>query len=104
MHALNNLVGMNQVNPSQDLIARLTQKTDLIPRGNATATDLPAALSNGIYEFPTNKTLWHSVWTTWYYTAMTLSHQEALLCTGIVECNLPAAISSRCSTCFERWT
>ncbi|KAL2415826.1 hypothetical protein ABEF91_000195 [Exophiala dermatitidis] len=75
MHALNNLV-------------------DLIPRGNATATDLPAALSNGIYEFPTNKTLWHSVWTTWYYTAMTLSHQEALLCTGIVECNLPAAIST----------
>ncbi|KAH6957897.1 fungal-specific transcription factor domain-containing protein [Ilyonectria sp. MPI-CAGE-AT-0026] len=44
-----------------------------------------------------NKTLWHSVWVAWHYTAMTLTHQDALLTTGIVELGLPTAIS----TCWE---
>ncbi|KAK7417853.1 hypothetical protein QQX98_004328 [Neonectria punicea] len=44
-----------------------------------------------------NKTLWHSVWIAWHYTALTLTHQDALLTTGIVEPSLPTAIS----TCWE---
>ncbi|KAH7140195.1 fungal-specific transcription factor domain-containing protein [Dactylonectria estremocensis] len=44
-----------------------------------------------------NKALWHSVWIAWHYTAITLTHQDALLTTGIVELGLPAAIS----TCWE---
>ncbi|RFU32365.1 hypothetical protein B7463_g3964, partial [Scytalidium lignicola] len=45
-------------------------------------------------EYASNKSLWHSVWIAWHYTALCLTHQDALLTTGIVECNIPAAIST----------
>lgn len=41
-----------------------------------------------------SKALWHSVWMTWHYTAISLTHSDALLTTGIVESGLPAALSS----------
>lgn len=43
---------------------------------------------------PASKALWHSVWMTWHYTAISLTHSDALLTTGIVESGLPAALSS----------
>ncbi|KAL5327498.1 hypothetical protein ACEPPN_005196 [Leptodophora sp. 'Broadleaf-Isolate-01'] len=45
-------------------------------------------------EYASNRSLWHSVWIAWHYTALCLTHQDALLTTGIVECNIPAAIST----------
>ncbi|KAI3558083.1 hypothetical protein CABS03_00159 [Colletotrichum abscissum] len=41
--------------------------------------------------------LWSNVWIVWHYAAMNLTHQEALLTSGIVEYSLPSAVS----TCWE---
>ncbi|KAK0650599.1 hypothetical protein DIS24_g6710 [Lasiodiplodia hormozganensis] len=41
-----------------------------------------------------NHPLWHSFWLTWRYTSLTLSHSDALLVSGVVETNLPAAIAT----------
>lgn len=47
---------------------------------------------------PTNNhigaALWHPVWMAWHYTAISLTHQDALLTSGIVEYSLPTAIST----------
>ncbi|KAI1389946.1 fungal-specific transcription factor domain-containing protein [Hypoxylon trugodes] len=39
-------------------------------------------------------TIWHPVWMAWHYTAISLTHQDALLSSGIVEYSLPTAIST----------
>ncbi|PYH93104.1 hypothetical protein BO71DRAFT_484904 [Aspergillus ellipticus CBS 707.79] len=58
---------------------------DLTPRGNPASTITPE----------TNYTvLWHSFWMMWHYTSITLTHPCALLVTGTVESNLPAAIAT----------
>ncbi|KAI1206326.1 fungal-specific transcription factor domain-containing protein [Annulohypoxylon truncatum] len=42
----------------------------------------------------TGAALWHPVWMAWYYTVISLTHQDALLTSGIVEYSLPTAIST----------
>ena len=42
------------------------------------------------------KNLWHSVWVAWHYAAISLTHHDALLSTGIVEYGIPTALSSKC--------
>ena len=41
-----------------------------------------------------SKISWHSAWIAWHYAAISLTHQDALLTTGIVEYSLPTALSS----------
>lgn len=53
------------------------------------------SVDGNIQNNSTHKSLWHSVWIAWHYTVMTLTHQDALLTTGIVEYGIPTALSSK---------
>ncbi|KAL0781933.1 hypothetical protein CaCOL14_003268 [Colletotrichum acutatum] len=55
-------------------------------------------LSSPLYDSKSVESgLWSNVWIVWHYAAMNLTHQEALLTSGIVEYSLPSAVS----TCWE---
>lgn len=76
----------------------LVNLADLIPKpksGSFSSESGDGVLSNeNNSDYTTYRTLWHSVWVAWHYTAMSLTHQDALLTTGIVEYSLPAALST----------
>ncbi|KAF5491584.1 Zinc finger protein MSN2 [Colletotrichum siamense] len=59
--------------------------------------DLMRKPSHDLGSSSTNSASWDRVWTMWHYAALSLTHQEALLTSGIVEYSLPNAIS----TCWE---
>lgn len=59
--------------------------------------DLMRKASHDLGSSSTNSASWDRVWTMWHYAALSLTHQEALLTSGIVEYSLPNAIS----TCWE---
>ncbi|KAG4432140.1 hypothetical protein IFR05_012377 [Cadophora sp. M221] len=40
--------------------------------------------------------LWHSFWSLWHYSSITLSRPDPMLVSGIVECSLLGAISTAC--------
>ncbi|KAF7562890.1 hypothetical protein G7046_g1240 [Stylonectria norvegica] len=91
-----NLSIISEENRAQ-LFQALHSLSDLIPKvrtlsflDNASTFGLDQNLqsNNG------SKSLWHSVWIAWHYTAITLTHHDALLTTGIVEYGLPTALST----------
>ncbi|KPM41829.1 hypothetical protein AK830_g4739 [Neonectria ditissima] len=93
-----NLSMISEENRAQ-IFQALHSLADLIPKLE-TLNFLDDTTTFGIDTVQTdrgNKTLWHSVWIAWHYTALTLTHQDALLTTRIVEPGLPTAIS----TCWE---
>ncbi|KAF4820089.1 hypothetical protein CGCSCA5_v004192 [Colletotrichum siamense] len=59
--------------------------------------DLMRKPSHDLGSSSTKSASWDRVWTMWHYAALSLTHQEALLTSGIVEYSLPNAIS----TCWE---
>lgn len=69
------------------ILQALMNLADLIPKRQSKNTTCTP-------EYTSNNSLWHSVWIAWHYTALCLTHQDALLTTGIVECSIPAAIST----------
>lgn len=74
------------------IMQALNNLADLIPKPNSPAWSMVVGSD------PTNvhsgTALWHPVWMAWYYTAISLTHQDALLTSGIVEYSLPTAIST----------
>lgn len=71
-------------------------RSDLIPKVQSVGCGASTAgLDKNMQCNTAHKALWHSVWIAWHYTAMTLTHHDALLSTGIVEHGLPTALSSK---------
>ncbi|GKT96875.1 hypothetical protein Ct61P_14725 [Colletotrichum tofieldiae] len=59
--------------------------------------DLMRKPNHGFESSSTKSAGWDRVWTIWHYAALSLTQQEALLTSGIVEYSLPNAVS----TCWE---
>jgi hypothetical protein len=74
------------------IMQALNALADLLPKPGPTGW--PATMNNTATTSPTNSALWHPVWVAWHYTALCLTHQDALLTSGIVEYSLPTAIST----------
>lgn len=74
------------------IMRALEALADLMPK--ITTPGWPYMFNNDISAPPINPPVWHSVWIAWHYTAMCLTHQDALLTSGIVEYSLPTAIST----------
>ncbi|KAK6203968.1 hypothetical protein LQW54_008541 [Pestalotiopsis sp. IQ-011] len=74
------------------IMQALTALADLMPHSSSPF----GALVPGINQTSPSVDLaaWHPVWIAWHYTAITLSHQDALVTSGIVEYSLPTAIST----------
>ncbi len=85
------------------IMQALNSLADLIPKPDSAAWSMvvgggggsgggggcdPAAGANA------GAALWHPVWMAWHYTAISLTHQDALLTSGIVEYSVPTAIST----------
>ncbi|RDW82832.1 hypothetical protein BP6252_03944 [Coleophoma cylindrospora] len=68
---------------------------DIMPKRQNTEDDNSFETTPSHSAYILNEILWHSVWTIWHYTFIALTHQDALLSTGIVELSIPAAISSK---------
>ncbi|OJD32512.1 early growth response protein 1 (egr-1) [Diplodia corticola] len=100
-----------QISQALRSIAELVPPPPPAPARTATGTRGDAAAAGGrdaTAATPTNggggsggggvagpfEALWHSVHVALHHTSMTLSHPDALLVTGIVEPNLPAAIAT----------
>ncbi|KAH9224277.1 fungal-specific transcription factor domain-containing protein [Leptodontidium sp. 2 PMI_412] len=49
-----------------------------------------------------NSLLWHSFWTLWHYSSITLSRPDPMLVSGVVECSLIGAISTACELAQSR--
>ncbi|KAI1637002.1 fungal-specific transcription factor domain-containing protein [Biscogniauxia mediterranea] len=73
------------------IMQALNNLADLMPRPSSTAW---SAVFNSDSSTSVHAALWHSVWMVWHYTAISLTHQDALLTSGIVEYSLPTAIST----------
>lgn len=74
------------------IMQALTALADLMPHSSSPF----GTLVPGIIQADSSVDLaaWHPVWIAWHYTAITLSHQDALMTSGIVEYSLPTAIST----------
>jgi hypothetical protein len=74
------------------IMRALEALADLMP--NITTPGWSYIFNNNISVPAVDPTVWHPIWIAWHYTAMCLTHQDALLTSGIVEYGLPAAIST----------
>lgn len=74
------------------IMQAMTALADLMPHSSSPF----GTLVPGINQTSSSVDLaaWHPVWIAWHYTAITLSHQDALMTSGIVEYSLPTAIST----------
>jgi hypothetical protein len=70
----------------------LNALADLMPRPSPTG--YPLIINRDQTSTTTDPALWHPVWIAWHYTVICLTHQDALLTSGIVEYSLPTAIST----------
>ena len=74
------------------IMQALNNLADLMPRPNSTAW--PVVVGSDPVNPHAGTAPWHPVWMAWNYTAISLTHQDALLTSGIVEYSLPTAIST----------
>ena len=74
------------------IMQALNNLADLMPKPNSTAW--PVVVSSDPANPHAGAAPWHPVWMAWNYTAISLTHQDALLTSGIVEYSLPTAIST----------
>ncbi|KAI1455419.1 fungal-specific transcription factor domain-containing protein [Annulohypoxylon moriforme] len=74
------------------IMQALNSLAELMPKPGSTTW--PIVAGNDPIIAHTSVALWHPVWMTWYYTVIALTHQDALLTSGIVEYSLPTAIST----------
>ena len=87
-HNLSIISGSNRAPMIQALMAL----ADLMPRSSSPFANLVP----GDHEISPSveRALWYPVWIAWHYTAISLSHQDALMTSGIVEYSIPTAIST----------
>ncbi|KAI2601887.1 fungal-specific transcription factor domain-containing protein [Hypoxylon sp. NC1633] len=71
------------------IMQALNNLAELMPKPDSTTWPIVAGNDPTI-----NAALWHPVWMAWHYTAISLTHHDALLTSGIVEYSLPTAIST----------
>lgn len=74
------------------IMQALNNLAELMPRPNSTTW--PIVVGNDPTNTHVGAALWHPVWMAWHYTAISLTHQDALLTSGIVEYSLPTAVST----------
>ncbi|KAI1102510.1 fungal-specific transcription factor domain-containing protein [Jackrogersella minutella] len=74
------------------IMQALNNLAELMPKLNSATW--PIVLGSDPASTHTGAALWHPVWMAWHYTAISLTHQDALLTSGIVEYSLPTAIST----------
>lgn len=74
------------------IMQALNNLAELMPKPNSTTW--PIVVGNDPTNAYIGTALWHPVWMAWHYTVISLTHQDALLTSGIVEYSLPTAIST----------
>ncbi|KZF19600.1 hypothetical protein L228DRAFT_36905 [Xylona heveae TC161] len=71
---------------------------ELVPKRNTKATTIEEFLGLStrpdVHNAKSNSPMWHTFWILWHYTAISLSHPDSLLVTGIVETSLPCAVAT----------
>ncbi|KAI0896213.1 fungal-specific transcription factor domain-containing protein [Annulohypoxylon nitens] len=74
------------------IMQALNNLAELMPKPGSTTW--PIVAGSDPMTSHNSAALWHPVWMAWYYTVISLTHQDALLTSGIVEYSLPTAIST----------